>query len=78
MIIYERQLKELLEHFEKTPKMPQERVYMNTKVYLYLCNGKLHVSEKYLVSKDTQKHREKERLKIKNIYLKSYRKVLSK
>lgn len=78
MIIYERQLKELLEHFEKTPKMPQERVYMNTKVYLYLYNGKLYVSEKYLVSKDARKHREEERLEIKNIYLRSYRKVLSK
>lgn len=78
MTIYEKQYKELLEHFEKTPKMPQERVYMNTKVYLYLYNGKLFVSEKYLVSKDARKHREEERLEIKNIYLKSYRKVLSR
>lgn len=78
MTIYEKQYKELLEHFEKTPKMPQERVYMNTKVYLYLYNGRLFVSEKYLVSKDARKHREEERLEIKNIYLRSFRKVQSR
>lgn len=77
-VIYETQRQELLKYFEKTPKMPQERVYMNTKVYLYLYNHKLFVSEKYLVSKDARKHTEEERLEIKNIYLKSYRKVLSR
>lgn len=76
--IYENQLKELKENFEKNPKMPQERVYMNTKVYLYLYNHKLYVSEKYLVSKDSKKHTDNERLEIKNIYLRSYRKVLSR
>lgn len=77
-LIYETQKTELLKYFEKTPKIPQERVYMNTKVYLYLYDHKLFVSEKYLVSKDARKHREEERLEIKNIYLKSYRKVLSR
>ncbi len=77
-LIYEQQLKELLEYFKKTPKMSQERVYMNTKVYLYLYDHKLFVSNKYLVSKDARKHREEERLEIKNIYLKSYRKVQSR
>lgn len=77
-LIYENQKSELLQYFEKTPKMPQERVYMNTKVYLYLYSHKLFVSEKYLVSKDARKHTEAERLEIKNIYLKSYRKVLSR
>lgn len=77
-LIYETQKAELLKHFEKTPKMPQERIYMNTKVYLYLYEHKLFVSEKYLVSKDARKHTEEERLEIKNIYLKSYRKVLSR
>lgn len=51
---------------------------MNTKVYLYLYDNKLFVSEKYLVSKDARKHTEAERLEIKNIYLRSYRKVLSR
>lgn len=77
-VIYENQKQELLKYFEKTPKMPQERIYMNTKVYLYLYDHKLFVSEKYLVSKDARKHTETERLEIKNIYLKSYRKVLSR
>lgn len=77
-IIYLEQYKELLQLFEKYPKLPQERVYMNTKVYLYLYNHKLYVSEKYLVNKGAKKHKEQERLEIKNIYLRSYRKVLSR
>ena len=77
-LIYETQKQQLLKYFEKIPKIPQERIYMNTKVYLYLYNDKLFVSEKYLVSKDTRKHREDERLQIKNIYLRSFRKVLSR
>lgn len=77
-VIYENQRQELLKHFENTPKMPQERIYMNTKVYLYLYDNKLFVSEKYLISKDARKHTEAERLEIKNIYLRSYRKVLSR
>ena len=77
-VIYDRQYRELLKYFDKSPKIPQERVYMNTKVYLYLYNHKLYVSEKYLVNKDAKKHKEQERLEIKNIYLRSYRKVLSR
>lgn len=77
-IIYEKQRQELLKLFEKTPKIPYERVYMNTKVYLYLYNNNLYVSEKYLVSKEAKKHTNDERLEIKNIYLRSYRKVLSR
>ena len=77
-LIYDRQYKELLKQFDKYPKIPQERVYMNTKVYLYLYNHNLYVSEKYLVNKDARKHKEQERLEIKNIYLRSYRKVLSR
>lgn len=76
-VIYNKQYKELLKYFEKCPKLPQERVYMNTKVYLYLYNHKLYVSQKYLVNKEAKKHKEQERLEIKNIYLRSYRKVLS-
>lgn len=77
-LIYETQKQELLKYFEKTPKIAQERIYMNTKVYLYLYDNKLFVSEKYLVSKNARKHTEAERLEIKNIYLRSYRKVLSR
>lgn len=77
-VIYDIQFKELLKYFEKCPKLPQERVYMNTKVYLYLYNHKLYVSQKYLANKEAKKHKEQERLEIKNIYLRSYRKVLSR
>jgi len=77
-IIYEKQLKELKTYLEKKPKIPQERIYMNTKAYLYLYNNKLYVSENYLVSKNSVKHTNEERLEIKNIYLRSYRKVLSR
>ena len=75
--IYDKQKMELLKHFQKKPKIAQERIYMNKKVFLYLYNHKLYVSEKYLVSKDAIKHKEHERLEIKKIYLRSYRKVLS-
>lgn len=77
-VIYLEQYKELLQLFEKYPKIPQERVYMNKKVYLYLYNDKLYVSEKYLVNNYAQRHKEQERLEIKNIYLRSYRKVLNR
>ena len=34
--IYEKQKSELLKYFARKPKLPQERVYMNNIVYLYL------------------------------------------
>lgn len=77
-LIYETQKVELLKYFEQVPKLPQERVYMNTKVYLYLYDKKLFVSEKYLESKEAKKHTESERLEIKKIYLRSYRKVMNR
>ncbi len=76
--IYETQKQELLKYFEENPKLPQEREYMNTKVYLYLYDDKLFVSEKALKTQSNKKHTEQERLTIKNIYLRSYRKVLSR
>lgn len=77
-VIYEKQKNELLKHFAKKPKMPQERIYMNKLVYLYLYNHKLYVSKDYIEHRDAVKHTESERLEIKNIYLRSYRKVLSR
>lgn len=76
--LYENQKKELLKHFEKEPKIGQERIYMTAKVYLYLYDNKLYVSDKLLNSKDAKKHTNEERLEIKNIYLRSFRKVLSR
>ena len=51
---------------------------MNNIVYLYLYNHKLYVSKSYLENKNATKHTEAERLEIKNIYLRSYRKVQSR
>ena len=76
--IYNNQEQELLQYFHKHPKLPQERDYMYAKVYLYLYNNHLYVSEKYLKGQTAVKHTNKERLTIKNIYLRSYRKVLSR
>ena len=62
--IYETQKQELLKYFEENPKLPQEREYMNTKVYLYLYDDKLFVSEKALKTQSNKKHTEQERLTI--------------
>ena len=75
---FEKQKAELIEYFKKEPKIGQERLYMTAKVYLYLYNHKLYVSEKMLKSNYSKKHTEEERLEIKNIYLRSFRKVLSR
>lgn len=76
--IYENQKNILLKYFENYPKIGQERIYMTAKVYLYLYDNRLFVSDKLLVSNNARKHTNEERLEIKNIYLRSYRKVLSK
>lgn len=76
--LYDLQMAELKEYFENNPKIGQEREYMTARVYLYLYNDKLYVSEKLLKSNKAKKHTEEERLAIKNIYLRSYRKVLSR
>jgi len=76
--LYERQKAELLQYFEHNPKIGQERKYLSATVYLYLYDNKLYVSDKLLKSKNAIKHSENERLTIKNIYLKSFRKVLSR
>ena len=51
---------------------------MTAKVYLYLYDHKLYVSDKLLKGSNLVKHTEAERLEIKNIYLRSFRKVLSR
>ena len=49
---------------------------MSAKIYLYLYNDNLFVSDKKLCTKNEAiKHSETERLKVKNIYLRSFRKV---
>ena len=49
---------------------------MSAKIYLYLYNDNLFVSDKKLCTKNDEiKHSEAERLKVKNIYLRSFRKV---
>ena len=76
--LYQKQKDELLRWLKVKPKIPQEREYMGTTVYLYLYNNKLYVLEKPIRTKEPKKHTEEERLLIKNIYLRSYRKVLSR
>lgn len=77
-VLYTKQKNELLNYFKNNPKIAQERSYMDAKAYLYLYNGNLYVSDKFLKSPNSQKHTEMERLEIKNIYLRSFRKVLSR
>ena len=77
-LIYEKQKNNLIKNFENEPKIGQERKYMDTKVYLYLYDNQLYVSEILLKSIGAKKHTNQERLKIKNIYLRSYRKVLNR
>ena len=49
---------------------------MSVKIYLYLYNDNLFVSDKKLYTKNEEiKHFEDERLKVKNTYLRSFRKV---
>ena len=75
-LIYEKQKQELLKHYDKNPKIGLERKFMSAKIYLYLYNGNLFVSDKKLCTKNDEiKHSEAERLKVKNIYLRSFRKV---
>lgn len=74
--IYEKQKQELLKYYDKNPKIGLERKFMSAKIYLYLYNDNLFVSDKKLFTKNESiKHSEDERLKVKNIYLRSFRKV---
>ena len=74
--IYEKQKQELLKYYDKNPKIGLERKFMSAKIYLYLYNDNLFVSDKKLRTKNDEiKHSEAERLKVKNIYLRSFRKV---
>ena len=74
--IYEKQKQELLKYYDKNPKIGLGRKFMSAKIYLYLYNNNLFVSDKKLFTKNNEiKHSEAERLKVKNIYLRSFRKV---
>ncbi|RAI12607.1 MAG: hypothetical protein DKM23_03630 [Candidatus Melainabacteria bacterium] len=75
-LIYEKQKQELLKHYDKNPKIGLERKFMSAKIYLYLYNGNLFVSDKKLCTKNDEiKHSETERLKVKNTYLRRFLKV---
>lgn len=74
--IYEKQKQELVKYYDKSPKIGLVRKFMSAKIYLYLYNDNLFVSDKKLFTKNESiKHSEDERLKVKNIYLRSFRKV---
>ena len=75
-LIYGKQMQELLKYYDKNPKIGLERKFMSAKIYLYLYNNNLFVSDKKLCTKNDEiKHSEDDRLKVKNIYLRSFRKV---
>ena len=75
--IYARQLAELQFYFKQCPKIAQEREYLGKIYYLYLYEQKLFVSEKILKSNNMCSHSNVERLEIKNVFLRSNRKVLN-
>lgn len=67
-IIYEQQKNELVKYFEKSPKIPQERIYMNTKVYpslqeLYL-SGEVNLEDwNYIIKSLFSLHKKFEKFK---------------
>jgi len=73
--IYEQQFTALNKHIEENPYIPRERDYMGKKVHLYLYEYKLFVSTKCLNGPVSKNYNNDERLEIKNVYLRSYRKV---
>jgi len=75
--IYEQQLQELNKYLKENPCVPRERDYMGKKIYLYLYKHKLFVSKNFLKAVNVQNYSDEYRLEIKNIYLRSHRKVLN-
>jgi len=75
--IYENQYKMLLKFFDNDPKNGCSREYLGKTVHLYLYNDKLFVSEKLLKNKHAKDFNNEERLVIKNLYLRDFRKVLN-
>jgi len=75
--IYQEQFEKLNQFFREDPYIPRERDYMGKKNYLYLYEDKLFVSDKCLKHSDAKSYSNTERLEIKNIYLRTYRKVQS-
>lgn len=76
--IYKKQLNDLLFNFQSNPKIGRPREYFDKMVYLYLYNNELFVSEKLLKSEVIKNYTNTERLLIKNLYLKSFRKAQNK
>lgn len=75
--ICEKQHQELLNYFNADPKNGRAREYLGKTVYLYLYDDKLFVSEKLLKNKHVKDYSNDERLTIKNLYLRDFRKVLN-
>lgn len=72
--IYNKQKKELQYYFKLNPKVGRERVYKNKTVYLYLYNNNLYVSDSMLMADYLSDVTQEERMKIKNLYKRSYNK----
>ena len=67
-IIYEKQLQELKEYFDKNPKTLKVRTFYEIPAYFYLYDEKLFVVGKPLYSKDSTEYKKEEKLKIKVLY----------
>jgi len=67
-VIYKLQEDELLEYFEKKPKLSCRRTFFGKNVYLYFYNDKLFVSNKNLSNNYAAKHEKEEIKKLKKTY----------
>ena len=76
--LYGHQFAKLKQNFEANPKLGRARECMGAIVYLYVYEHKLFVSKKSLKHKNCTPFSQSERIEIKKLYLKSYRKVLKK
>jgi len=66
--LYQKQEKELINYFDKNPKIACVRTFYDVSVFLYFYKSKLFVSKKILKSENLTKHTKNEMLQIKIIY----------
>lgn len=74
-MIYNSQKAELERYFKLNPKIGKERKWYTAKVFLYIYDNKLFISDQILKSVDCAPYKESDRLEIKKQYLRCFRKV---
>ena len=75
-LIYEKQLKELVELFNKNPQIAKERTFLGKLVYMYYYNNKVFVSAKKLQNLSPSKPITKnDVVEFKKVYLKLTRRI---